>query len=50
MNSEDNKEGDSQKRTSKIYLSIDHLKRGTYNLNITLKDKVIKTIKLKKEL
>ncbi len=33
---------------SKIYLSIDHLKSGIYNLNITLKDKVIKTIQITK--
>ena len=31
-----------------IYLNIDHLKKGNYLLNITLKNKVIKSIKLKK--
>lgn len=31
-----------------IYLSIDHLKKGKYLLNIMLKNKVIKSIKLKK--
>lgn len=30
-----------------IYLSIDHLKKGHYTLNITLKNKIIKSIKLK---
>ena len=29
----------------KIYLSIDHLKKGTYKLNILLKNEIIKTIK-----
>lgn len=32
-----------------IYLSIDHLKRGRYNLRITLKNKVIKSLFFKKE-
>ena len=31
-----------------IYLSIDHLKSGEYILNITLSNKIIKTVKLKK--
>lgn len=33
-----------------IYLSIDHLKDGRYKLNITLKNKVIKSIKLNKNI
>ncbi|MFD1614427.1 hypothetical protein [Gelatiniphilus marinus] len=33
-----------------IYLSIDHLKDGHYKLNITLKSKVIKSIKLNKNI
>lgn len=37
-------------KSSQIYLSIDHLKSGTYNLNITLKNKIVKTIKLIKKL
>lgn len=31
-----------------IYLSIDHLKSGKYQLNILLDNKVIKTISIKK--
>ena len=31
-----------------IYLSIDHLKDGSYVLNIMLKNKIFKSIKLKK--
>ncbi|MBB5269203.1 MULTISPECIES: hypothetical protein [Algibacter] len=31
-----------------IYLSIDHLKKGQYLLNIMLNNKIIKSIKLKK--
>ena len=31
-----------------IYLSIDHLKNGFYILNITLKNKVIKAVKIQK--
>lgn len=31
-----------------IYLSIDHLKNGHYILNIILKNKVIKSIKINK--
>lgn len=33
---------------NKIFLSLDHLKRGTYELNILLKNKVIKTVKINK--
>ena len=32
-------------KDEKIYLSIDHLKKGTYKLNILLKNEIIKTIK-----
>ncbi len=32
----------------KIYLSIDHLKSGTYKLNILLENKIIKSIKIEK--
>ena len=34
-----------EKDSEKIYLSIDHLKNGTYKLNILLKNEIIKTIK-----
>jgi len=33
-------------KTEKIYLSIDHLKKGQYELNILLKNKVIKSVKI----
>ena len=32
-----------------IYISIDHLKKGTYQLKIVLKNKVIKTFIVDKE-
>ena len=32
-----------------LYLSIDHLKKGTYNLRITQKNKIVKSIFFKKE-
>lgn len=32
-----------------IYLSIDHLKTGSYNLRITLKSKVIKSVFFNKD-
>lgn len=38
---------DSKDRT--IYLSIDHLKKGTYKLNILLKNKVIQCIEIIKQ-
>ena len=41
------KENNTQKEI--IYLSIDHLKKGTYNLRITLKEKVIKSILFNRE-
>jgi len=33
----------------KIYLSIDHLKNGRYILNILLENKIVKSIKIKKQ-
>ena len=32
----------------KLYLSIDHLRKGRYILNITFKDKIVKTVKITK--
>lgn len=32
-----------------IYLSIDHLKKGSYNLRITQKNKIVKSIFFNKE-
>lgn len=32
-----------------IYLSIDHLKKGVYNLRITNKNKIVKSIFFNKE-
>ena len=39
-----------KKKTDKniIYLSIDHLKQGKYELSITLKNKVIKSLNFEK--
>ena len=36
----------SPNKKEKIYLSIDHLKKGQYELEILLNNKVIKTIKI----
>lgn len=33
----------------KIYLSIDHLKNGKYQLNILLDNKVVQTMEITKE-
>jgi len=35
------------KKKNMIYLSIDHLKHGNYKLLITLKNKIIKSVKFK---
>ncbi|MDX1471894.1 MAG: hypothetical protein R3213_10385 [Flavobacteriaceae bacterium] len=32
----------------KIFLSVDHLKKGEYTLNILLGDKVLKSVEFKK--
>ena len=48
MTKEDAIENENGKKNI-IYLSIDHLKQGTYNLRITLKNKVIKSLFFKKE-
>ena len=40
---------DKQKKNNNvIYLSIDHLKQGTYELSITLKNKVVKSLRFEK--
>ncbi len=36
-------------RSNTIFMSIDHLKKGTYSLSILEKKKVIKSIKIKKQ-
>jgi len=36
-----------EKKKNIIYLSIDHLKQGKYKLLITLKNKIIKSVKFK---
>lgn len=38
-----------QKHVEKIYLSIDHLKKGKYTLSILLKNKIIKSIEINKQ-
>lgn len=38
----------SKSRSNRIYMSIDHLKKGTYSLNILEKEKVIKSVKIDK--
>ncbi len=38
----------SAAKKEKIYLSIDHLKKGQYELEILLNNKIIKTIKISK--
>ena len=50
MASDINQSDDPDNKPSKIYLSIDHLKKGTYKLNITLKNKIVKSVKLIKKL
>ena len=45
----ENENQDSETKVSDIYLSIDHLKQGSYKLRVTLKNKIVKTIKLKKK-
>ena len=36
----------SPKKIEKIYLSIDHLKKGQYELKILLNNKVVKSVKI----
>lgn len=40
---------DTNKKGDVIYMSIDHLKQGNYELKILLKNKVMKTIKILKK-
>jgi hypothetical protein len=40
---------DNKKKPDVIYMSIDHLKEGKYELKILLKNKVMKTIKFLKK-
>ncbi|ULC57939.1 hypothetical protein MBM09_08400 [Flaviramulus sp. BrNp1-15] len=39
---------ESNHNPSKIFMSIDHLKEGTYQLNIMCDNKIVKTLKFKK--
>ncbi len=41
-------ENASEEKIERIYLSIDHLKKGTYLLTILLDNKEIKTLAIKK--
>jgi len=38
----------SQTKGARIYISVDHLKHGMYQLHLMCKEKIIKTIKFKK--
>lgn len=49
MKPDEKKNQDSETKVSDIYLSIDHLKQGTYKLRVTLKNKIVKSIKLIKK-
>ncbi|MEH6765366.1 MAG: hypothetical protein V7655_12755 [Aequorivita antarctica] len=40
---------DSNKKDDVIYMSIDHLKQGKYELKILLDNKVMKSIKILKK-
>jgi hypothetical protein len=40
---------DDKKKDDIIYMSIDHLKQGSYKLKILLKNKVLKSIKILKK-
>lgn len=40
---------DNTKKDEIIYMSIDHLKEGKYQLKILIKNKVMKTIKILKK-
>lgn len=35
-------------KDARIYISIDHLKQGMYQLHLMCKEKIVKTIKFKK--
>ena len=45
MGNQKNKDADKN-RSEKIYLNIDHLKNGTYELQILLNKQVIKSVKI----
>jgi len=40
---------DSKKKDDVIYMSIDHLKEGNYELKILLNNKVVKSVKIQKK-
>jgi hypothetical protein len=40
---------DTEKKDDVIYMSIDHLRQGKYELRILLNNKVMKTIKIFKK-
>ncbi|WP_347374483.1 hypothetical protein [Aequorivita sp. Q41] len=40
---------DDNKKTDVIYMSIDHLKQGNYELKILLQNRVVKSVKIFKK-
>lgn len=49
MGKYDDRTNDEKESKSNIYLSIDHLKKGSYQLNILLNNKVVKSITIIKQ-
>lgn len=41
--------GSLASKTPEIYLNVDHLKDGSYIIHVTLRDKIIRTIKFEKK-
>ncbi len=49
MNTNEKQDGKFNEGVSKLYISVDHLKSGAYQLHLMCKEKIIKTIKFKKK-
>lgn len=43
-----NNKSNQKSKTSKIYINVDHLKEGLYQLNVLKENKVIKKLNFKK--
>ena len=48
MQANEKPQANSSESSSNIYISVDHLKQGVYQLHLICKEKIIKTVKFKK--
>lgn len=48
MQTSEKTSGNAEDKASSIYISVDHLKQGEYQLHLMCEEKIIKTVRFKK--